>query len=165
MANSRQDRVPAPTISPASGLVGGDGAVNGSVAAALPIVLSIRLRASDKSGVSFAGDSPAAVLAIDILTASGGTVDSPPASVLSARFLDLQSAILAARRLVWALEGLADSTHSATAATIAIHSLEEELSEGIASALEGLALGDIVLSTRTSAVLGQLPGMNLREAP
>ena len=169
MANLRQDRVPDPTLSPTSEPADEAAAVNGSAAATRPMILSVRLRTSDSSGattdVSFAGDSSAALLALDILTASAGAVDPPVASVLSARFFDLQSAILAARRLVWALEGLADSTHSATVATIAIHSLEEGLSEHIAPALESLALGEIVLSTRTSEIVRQLPGMNLREAP
>jgi hypothetical protein len=169
MANLRQDRVPDPTLSHTSALAGEAGDVNGSAAAARPIALSIRLRTSDSSGattgVSWAGDSPAAVLAVDIITASGGAIDPQTASVLSARFFNLQSALLGARRLVWALEGLADSTHSATAATIAIHSLEEALSDGIAPALESLALGEIVLSTRTAEIVRQLPGMNLREAP
>ena len=133
------------------------------------MVLSVALRTSDDSGkparVSWAGDSPAAALVVDIITACGGAADPPQGPILDARFFNLQSAMLATRRLVWGLEGLAETTHSTTAATIAIHSVEEGLTQTIAPALESLAQGEIVLSVRTAEMVRQLPGLILRDAP
>jgi hypothetical protein len=169
MANLRQDRVPDPTLSHTSAPPGEGTAVNGRAAATRSIVLTVALRTSDSAGmptgVSWAHDSPAAALVVDIITACGGAADPSHGPVLDARFFNLESALLATRRLVWALEGLAEATQSNTAATLAIHSVEEGLTATVASALESLAQGEIVLSVRTADMVRQLPGLIVREAP
>ena len=165
--------MPYPTLSSVSAPDGG-AAADGAPAAARSIILSLRLRTKNGSGfaadVSWAGDSPAVALSLDLLSASGGAAEPPQGLVLSARFVHFQSALLTARRLQWALQGLAESARSnATAATIAIHAADDPASAGVATALERVPPGldsigsSILLSSGIADAVQQLPGVMLRE--
>jgi hypothetical protein len=166
MANLRQDRVPGPTLSRPSAPASEGPAVNGHGAATGGVALSLLLRAVDSSGanpaVSFNADSPSAVLVIDVIAASGGAPDVPHGATITARFPHLQSALLAARRLQWALEGLAESSRSSAAASMAIHSVEDGLIDSAASALDAASPAQVLLSERLAPAVQHLPGLALR---
>ena len=178
MANLRQHRVPDPTLSPPSvpgSTSSAEGAWNGHSATPRSIVLWVRLLRRDTGGtpaaVSWAPsaypdshpDSLAAALVIDLIKASGGAPDPPLGAVLPARFFNLQSALLAARRLQWALEGLSQCD-SGTTALLAIHSAAEAVA--VPPALENLvpetSSGSILLSAGLAEMVRSLPGFSLR---
>jgi hypothetical protein len=109
-------------------------------------------------------------LSLDLLSASGGAAEPPDGPVLSAGFVHFQSALLTARRLQWALQGLAESAGSnPTAAVIAIHAVDDPASAGVATALERVPPGpdslgvSILLSSGIAGAVRQLPGVMLRE--
>lgn len=137
--------------------------MNGHPVAPRGIVLSLCLRTLDSSGspaaVSWASDSPASALAIDIITASGGAPDALQGITLPSRFFNPQSALLAARRLQWALEGITDTTRSAVTASIAIYSVEDPVAASAVSTLESLAPGQVLLSSQIGEAVHQLPGL------
>ena len=164
MANLRQDRVPAPTLSH----VFVPGAQNGAAAAPRNIVLSLRLRTEDSSGsvadVSWTADSPAASLCRDVLSASGGAPDPPQGAILPVKFFNLQSAILGARRLQWAMQGLAESAGSTIAAAIAIHQFEDPAGETSTAALAAATPGQILVSANIAQAMQQLPGFSIAPA-
>ena len=164
MANLRQDRVPAPTLSHVSV----PGAQNGAGAAPRSIVLSLRLRTGDSSGsgadVSWTVDSPAAALCLDVLSASGGAPDPPQGTILPVRYFNLQSAILAARRLQWAMQGLAESAGSTIAPAIAIHPVDDPDGEDSNAALATAAPGQILVRANIAQAMQQLPGFSIGPA-
>lgn len=137
--------------------------MNGHPAAPRGIVLSICLRTLDSSGslaaVSWASEAPATALAVDIITASGGAPDVLQGMVLPSRFFNAQSALLAARRLQWALEGLAETTRSSVTASIAIYAPEDPAAASGPPTLESLAPGQVLLSSQIAAAVHQLPGV------
>lgn len=166
MANLRKDRVPGPTLSHPSVSPAEASAGNGHAAALGGIALSLRLRVIDSAGtaagVTWRDDTPSVALALDVLTASGGAPDPSPLPHLTARFFDLQNALLAARRLHWALQGLAENAGSPMAASMAIHSVSDGLSASATSALESAAPGHVLLSHAFAEAVHQLPGITLR---
>ena len=161
MANLRQDRVPAPTLPRASV----PGAQNGAGAAPRTIVLSLRLRVQNSSGssadVSWAVDSPAVALCLDVLSASGGAPDPPQGAILPVMFFNLQSAILAARRVQWAMQGLTESAGSTIDAAIAIHQVEDPAGEGSTAALPTAAPGQLLVRANIAQAMQQLPGFSI----
>ena len=168
MVNLRQDRghdeAPAHISRPASE----GAAANGRAAAPRSTVLSVRLGVADRSGspaaVSWTADSPAAALAIDVIAASDGAPDPPRGAVLQSCFFNLQSALLAARRLQWALEGLTESSGAATAAAISIHAVEDPVAGSVGQMLEDLMPGQVLVSAGIAESVHQLPGVTLRPA-
>jgi hypothetical protein len=164
MANLRQDRVSAPTLS----RVPVPTAQNGAGAAPRNIVLSLRLRTQDSSGttsdVSWAAESPSVVLCLDVLSASGGAPDPPQGAILPAKFLHLQSAILAARRLQWSLQGLAESGGSSISAAIAVHQADDPAGEGSIAALATAAPGQVLVTANIAQAMQQLPGFSIGPA-
>jgi len=167
MANLRQDRVPDPTLSAVSAPGSPGTAVDGPAAAPRGIVLSVRLRSQDgnsQADVPWTGDAPPVALSLDVISASGGAAEPPQGATLSAGFVNLQSALLTVRRLQWALEGLAESAGSGrTAAAIAIHSIGDPAGGGVAAALQNVAPGQVLLTSRIAEAVQQLPGVTLRE--
>lgn len=168
MANLRQDRVSDPALSHSSASANETAAGNGHPAGSLGNVLSVRLLTTDSSGspvpVSWSEDSPVATLAIDIITASGGVPDPPKGDILPSRFTDAVPALLAARRLQWALEGLAESSRNAATASIAIHQVDDPAGSSLESALESLSSGQMILSPQIADAVHQLPGLSVGPA-
>ena len=180
MANLRKDRVPDPTLLPPSvpaSTPSAESPGNGHSATPRAIVIWVCLRTQDSNGkpnlVSWPPaaypdshpDSLCAALAIDLIKASGGAPDPPQGAVLPARFFNLQSALLAARRLQWALEGLTEAD-SDTTALLAIHSAADALA--VPPALQSLvpetSSGSILLSASLAETVRSLPGFTLRSA-
>lgn len=141
---------------------------NGHPAAPRGIVLSLCLRTLDSSGaqsaVSWASESSATALAVDILSASAGTPEAAQGIVLPTRFFNAQSALLAARRLQWALEGLTESVHCSTVASMAICKVEDPAAPSAAAALENLPPGQLLLSAELAEIVCQVPGVALSAA-
>ena len=172
MTNLRQDRVPGPTLSPTSANPSGGSAVNGRPGSPGSVVLSLRLRTTDSSGASAdvswspsaVAHSPAAALCFDVLAASGGALDPAPDGTLTARFSNLQSALLAARRLQWAIEGLADAG-STVSVGVAIQSLESQDAAEVLPSPDTATPGARVWVNSTIAeAVQQLPGSILSNA-
>jgi hypothetical protein len=120
---------------------------------------------SSSSAVSGTADSLAAALVADVISASGGAPDSPQGAVLQYRFFDLKSALLAARRLQWALEGLTEGSRSGTSAALSICSIADPVCGSAAQTLERVMPGQVLLSAGISEPLEQLPGVALRPTP
>lgn len=164
MTNLRTDRVPDQTLSQASAPeVRAADASNPRT-----FVLAVRLFASDGSGtpvgVSWKNSPvPAATLALDLIKASGGTRDPGGDAVVTAGFPNLQSALLTARRLQWALEGLGGEGENA-AATILVHSAEDPSAASAQAALEKASPGRILLGSSVAESVYQLPNIMLRDA-
>ena len=165
--------MPEPTPADTAPPAGEAATANGRAGAPRTIALSICLRIQESSGipasVSWAVDSPAAALAIDIIAASGGAPDpvqGDPArgAILQALFFNLESALLAARRLQWALEGMAQSSQAAASATISLYSVEDPVAGSVAHTLERLSPGQVLLSAGIAEAVQQLPGFVLRPA-
>jgi hypothetical protein len=167
MTNPRTDRVPDRTLPQASAPE-----VKTNEPAARPgnsraFVLAVRLFASDgndaPSGVSWNSAGPLATLAQDLIKASGGTRDAGGDAVVTAGFPNLQSALLTARRLQWALEGLGGERGNA-AATILVHSAEDPSAASAQAALEKASPGRILLGGSVAESVYQLPNIMLRDA-
>ncbi len=141
--------------------------MNGRASSPRTVVLSLRLRTQDSGGhaadVSWVADSPAAALAIDVISASGGAPESPQGTLLPVRFGNLQAALLTARRLQWALQGLAENAGARVAASIAIHLDQDPPSGSVAAILENLMPGRALLSLSIAESVQQLPGLSVRE--
>ena len=141
--------------------------MNGRAPSPRTVVLSLRLRTQDSAGyaadVSWGPDAPAAALAIDVISASGGAPDQPQGALLLVRFANLQAALLTARRLQWALEGLAENASARVAASMAVHLEQDPPSGSVAAILENLMPGRTLLSVGIAEAVQQLPGLSVRE--
>ena len=104
-----------------------------------------------------------ACMALDLITASGGAPEPAKGSILRAGFYSAQSALLMVRRLQWALQGFAEREESrGVAAAMLIHSLDDPAGEPIATALENVGPGQILLSGAIAESVNQLPNVALR---
>jgi hypothetical protein len=130
-------------------------------------VLAVRLFASDgnlaATGISWNGAGLPATLALDLIKASGGTRDGGGDAVMTAGFPNLQSALLTARRLQWAMEGLGGERGNA-AATILVHSADDPSAASAQAALEKASPGRILLGSSVAESVYQLPNILLRDA-
>jgi hypothetical protein len=167
MTNLRTDRVPDRTLPQASASevkAGAPATRPGSVRA---FVLAVRLFASDgnaaPTGVSWNSAGSMATLALDLIKSSGGTRDAGGDAVVTAGFPNLQSALLTARRLQWALEGMGGE-HENAAATILVHSAEDPSAASAQAALEKASPGRILLGSSVAESVYQLPNIMLRDA-
>jgi hypothetical protein len=167
MTNLRKDRVPDRTLSSASAPEVQADAPDAKAENQRAFVLAVRLFASDGSaapaGVLWNSAGSSATLALDLIKASGGTRDAGGEAVVTAGFPNLSSALLTARRLQWALEGLGGEAGNATA-TILVHSAEDPSATSAQSALEKASPGRILLGSSVAESVYQLPNIMLREA-
>jgi hypothetical protein len=167
MTNLRTDRVPGRTLPQASASEVTAGAPAAKPGTQRAFVLAVRLFASDGNlaltGVSWNGAGLPATLALDLIKASGGTRDGGGDAVVTAGFPNLQSALLTARRLQWALEGLGGEQGNA-AATILVHSADDPSAASAQAALEKASPGRILLGSSVAESVYQLPNIMLRDA-
>ncbi len=144
-------------------------------------VLFIRLVSHHRDGsaapLTWAGSSAAAALALDLIAASEGVPRPATGTVLAAYFPQVQTAVLAARRIQWALQGFADTDHSGITGAIALvqstaeaqgrttpKQTSQDLEPPAIAVLEGAAPGQIFIRDNMAALLGNLPGLSLGEA-
>jgi hypothetical protein len=167
MTNLRTDRVPDRTLSQPSAPDVKAGAPAARPGNQRAFVLAVRLFASDgnvaPTGVSWNSAGTAATLALDLIKASGGTREAGGDAVVTAGFPNLPSALLTARRLQWALEGLGGERGNA-AATILVHSAEDPSAASAQAALEKASPGRILLGGSVAESVYQLPNIMLRDA-
>jgi hypothetical protein len=114
-------------------------------------------------------ESPAACLILDQIAASEGIPASRQGEVLTATFPTFQSAVFAARRLQWAVQGFSEAERlQATSLALLVHSTEEEHGETIAEdvlhSLEQAAPGEILLTEKAGQPFDRLPGFPLQVA-
>jgi hypothetical protein len=104
-------------------------------------------------------------MALDLITASGGSPEPAEGPVLSAGFPNAQSALLTVRRLQCALQGLVEggSSRNVTAAML-IRSADDQAGGSIQAALENAAPGQILLSSGIAESVNQVPNVTLRRA-
>jgi hypothetical protein len=131
--------------------------------------LGVRLWTGNAGGDANAVDwkkDPAACLIIDLVTASEGTSGAPHGRDCSATFHDIQSAVFAARRLQWAMQGFSESAgHKCAGIALLVSTAQESTgksSESSPSPLEVAEPGQILLSEGCCRLLGELPVLSLR---
>jgi hypothetical protein len=127
--------------------------------------LSLRLWTdSAGSGPLFAADAvPAACFALDLVSASEGSLVESQEDILVAGFPSIQPAIAAARRLQWGIQGISETDTGQSTAVAALIQSAAEMSEGNSrELLDRSAPGQILLSERASHLYEKLPGVLLR---
>ena len=133
-------------------------------------VLSVRLF-SDKNHIETGPDiwkstDPAACLSLDLLVSSGGTLFETRGPALATRFSSIQAAILAARRLQWATQGLTDGVkESPIAPAVLVQSGEEAIDPAVqatlSQALEQAVSGQILVTAKVGSLLDEVAGFTL----
>jgi hypothetical protein len=135
--------------------------------------LSVRLWAASGNSEPlpslWENESPAACLLLDLIAASEGIPASRQGDVLTATYPTFQTAVFAARRLQWAVQGFSEAERlQATSLALLVHSQEEEHGETIAEdafhSLEQAAPGEILLTEKASQPFDRLPGIPLQVA-
>jgi hypothetical protein len=161
MAEIQHDRAPDQTATQTL-------AIGASRIHAASALVSVRLwgnREDDAPGELFSSNlDPAVCLAIDMLVASRGDVVQTHRNTLLVAFSDVSTAILAARRLQWAFEGLSESDRFAgTAVAILIQSRQDlpdqPTDDSFCVPLEQAVPGQILLARNASQFLDELPGL------
>jgi hypothetical protein len=161
MAEIQHDRAPDQTATQTLAI----GASRIHAASALVSVRLWKNRENDAPGELFSSNlDPAVCLAIDMLVASRGDVVQTHGSTLLVAFSDVSTAILAARRLQWAFQGLSESDRFAgTAVAILIQSRQDlpdqPTDDSFCVPLEQAAPGQILLAQKASRFLDDLPGL------
>jgi hypothetical protein len=161
MAEIQHDRAPDQTATQTLAI----GASRIHAASALVSVRLWRNREDDTPGEVFSTSlDPAVCLAIDMLVASRGDVVQTHGKTLLVAFSDVSTAILAARRLQWAFQGLSESDRFAgTAIAILIQSRQDlpdqQTDDSFCAPLEQAAPGQILLAQKASQFLDDLPGL------
>jgi hypothetical protein len=115
-------------------------------------------------------ESPAAWLALDLIAASGGVPVAREREALVAGFPSFESAILAARRLQWAIQGFSEAGETQAASlAILVHSPEDAPNEATGGDLlipgEQATPGEILLTEKASQFFEDLPGFAMMAAP
>jgi hypothetical protein len=143
------------------------------IAAPREACLSVRLWTASSNSEPlpslWENESPAACLVLDQIAASEGIPATRQGEVLTATFPTFQTAVFAARRLQWAVQGFSEAERlQATSLALLVHSPEEEHGETIAEdtfhSLEQAAPGEILLTEKASQPLDRLPGFPLQVA-
>jgi hypothetical protein len=106
----------------------------------------------------------------DLIAASHGQASGSGSNLVSAEFDGIETAILAARRLQWGLEGFSDSSRSGecAAAILVQHATDIPSSEAEKSALallEDAAPGQILVDPKIAQALQGLPSLQIQAAP
>jgi hypothetical protein len=109
-------------------------------------------------------------LILDLISASHGKASGPSRNLVSAEFDGIDTAILAARRLQWGLEGFSDSSRSGEFATAILVQYatgipSSEAEKSALALLEDAAPGQILVDPKTSEALQGLPGLQFQAAP
>jgi hypothetical protein len=143
------------------------------IAAPREACLSVRLWTASSNSEPlpslWENESPAACLILDQIAASEGIPASRQGEVLTATFPTFQTAVFAARRLQWAVQGFSEAERlQATSLALLVHSPDEEHGETIAEdtlhSLEQAAPGEILLTEKAGQPFDRLPGFPLQVA-
>ncbi len=115
-------------------------------------------------------ENPASSLILDLISASQGVFSQPGGSLISASFPGVAPAILAARRLQWAMQGIAQSDPSSDlAAAILVHETDDladpAVLESAQASLDHATPGQILVSTKAADDLKDVPSLPLQAVP
>jgi hypothetical protein len=141
-----------------------------STPASSGVILSIRLwgPAEDEStgGLAWKNATSAASVAMDLVNASGGTAVVTDGNLLVSKFPSVPTAILAAKRIQWAVSGCAEAESAdCGSATILIQSVEDHSAQASSTPpdlfLEHTSPGRILVAEPTCKSLENLPGLAL----
>ena len=133
-------------------------------------VLSVRLWTGDAGDPTsesvWKNATSAASVAVDLVNASGGIGVVTAGNLLVSKFSSVPTAILAAKRIQWAISGCTEAGGDGSgSATILIQSVDDYSSEGSSAApnpsLEQAFPGQILLAEATCKSLENLPGLPL----
>jgi hypothetical protein len=133
--------------------------------------LSVRVwKKTESAGPPARPDDPARCLILDLISASQGVVSQSDPQFVSASFPGAALAVLAARRLQWAMQGLAQSDPSSDlAAAILVHEaddLEDPAAlESAQAALAQATPGQILVSAKAAEDLKDVPSLPLQAVP
>lgn len=124
---------------------------------------------AERTASLWESDNPAVSLSVDLITASQGVPVAQQREVLVAEFLSFQSAILAARRLQWAIQGFSEGgDEEAASIAVLIHASEEAPSQTVggelAHSLGKATAGQILLTEKASQPFENIPGFPLLAA-
>jgi hypothetical protein len=142
-----------------------------SLAAETHASLSVRIwKQAEPSGPSGRPLDPARTLILDLISASKGALSQPDAPVISASFPAVAPAVLAARRVQWALQGLAQSDPASDLATAILVCAADDLADSaiLKSAQAALNLsppGQILLTPNAAEALKDIPSLPLQSIP
>lgn len=166
MANTQPRRVSDETLPPGSALEQ-SGSVGVASQTAPHGVVSIRLStggADPTENSVWNSGITAACLTLDMISALGASPRPIGNDTLTAEFPSVTNALLAARRLQWALSGLAEKAPTGrVAATVLVCTDAEALhsNESLAKALGNAGQGQILLSGAVFEAVSGLPGVVL----
>ena len=131
--------------------------------------ISIRLwpaSGTAASALPFAGnETPAVCLVLDLIAASGGVPVARRVDGLVAGFPSFQAAVLAARRLQWAVQGFSETGDpQAACLAVLVHSPEDAGGGDFLMPGDQAAPGEILLTEKASQLFENLPGFPLQPA-
>jgi hypothetical protein len=118
--------------------------------------------------------SPLLAMALDVIRTSGGLPGTEQQDLLSASFPDIKSGLLSARRIQWALEGLAEYDPYKSAMASVLVDYEDGLARPGGALNREWALGldrqtgsrgKIFLSQRVSEAVEGLPSLSWEDSP
>lgn len=166
MATSQQSRVPGQSAIQTANLSRNDPATGG---AALSVRLWRAHGTAEPKLLRWEGSDPAVSLTLDLIAASLGVVSTTQGASLLAEFSGIQSALLTARRLQWAIQGLSEADRFAgTAVAILVLSASDlpglEADKSALLPLERATPGQTLLTPKTAELLRNLPGLPLQAA-
>ena len=133
--------------------------------------LTVRLwKKSDPAGSTVRPGDPGFSLILDLISSSQGILSQPNPSLVAASFPGVAEATLAARRLQWALQGLAQCDPAADlTAAILVHGTEDLADpaalESAQASLEHAAPGQILVSATAAEGLKDVPSLPLKAVP
>jgi len=160
MAAPTQSRRSDPAAAPTTTLPQGK-------APSLGAVVSVRLwipgEAAEPGQGIWLSNAPLVCLAIDLIVASGGDPGESKGEILVAGFSGFLTAIAAARRLQWAVQGFGEAENLRTAAAAILVRGEDELignsgRDSLLNALDRANPGQILISEAGCKAIDDLPG-------
>ena len=141
----------------------------GSSGAVLSIRLWIKGTGAPAEEASRQGPPSAAALALDLIAASGGAEVTTDGGMVVSQFPSVQSAVLAARRVQWAISGYSELASDPTpGAAMLVQSPDDRVAqpspEALPPQLEQASPGQILITHALSQQLTNLPGISLMPA-
>jgi len=125
---------------------------------------------AESRAISWQSNDPALYLVLDLISASKGVLSELRGPFLAATFAGVESAILTARRLQWAMQGFSGSDGTADiAVAILVQGSGDETDAGSSSqariTLEQAEPGQIFITPKTSDFLQNIPSLQLQAMP
>jgi len=164
MAAISQYREPERAATEVCSFASGDTHPGGAL---LCVQLSTPSQVGEHAGSIWHSNSPAVLLTMDLLAASGAAAAGPQGSLYVADFPSVPSAFSAARRLLWAFQGLAESGEFVgNSVAVSLQSGDETVGlavfDTLAGSLQQAQPGQILVTEKTSQSLSEVPGLSFQ---